>query len=409
MKTILHKQRIYLSSIIGVLLSLITVAQAQTGNIDPHNKSAWGTNIGWVDFLPTNGGIMVYIDHLEGYAYAENVGWIRLGTHMVGGEHTYSNTSNMDYGVNNDGSGNLSGYAWSTNTGWINFNPTHGGVTVDMVPSGEFHGYVWSENVGWINFNNSIGVTYKVATTENNALPVELTSFKANTDNGIVILTWQTATEVNNYGFEIECAINLRGLEEKNGNQNIKGLDDENGNQNLGGFSTLGFVEGHGNSNSPKQYSYTDKPTGGSKFQYRLKQIDIDGGFEYFPNAFGIEVELEFPTKYKLAQNYPNPFNPSTVIQYSIPTVISNRASSEREKSLGDSSPQKSGIRNDNVNVTLKIYDILGCEVATLVNQKQNPGNYEVTFNAGNLVSGMYIYQLTAGDFREIKKLMLMK
>jgi hypothetical protein len=114
-------------------------------------------------------------------------------------------------------------------------------------------------------------------------------------------------------------------------------------------------------------------------------------------------------SEYKLAQNYPNPFNPSTVIQYSIPTVISNRASSEREKSLGDSSPQKSGIRNDNVNVTLKIYDILGCEVATLVNQKQNPGNYEVTFNAGNLVSGMYIYQLTAGDFREIKKLMLMK
>jgi uridine phosphorylase len=74
-----------------------------------------------------------------------------LGTHTGGGTYTYGNTSAADYGVNNDGTGNLSGFAWSTNAGWINFNPTHGGVTVDPA-SGSFDGYAWAENVGWIHF-----------------------------------------------------------------------------------------------------------------------------------------------------------------------------------------------------------------------------------------------------------------
>jgi hypothetical protein len=203
--------------------------------------------------------------------------------------------------------------------------------------------------------------------------PVELTSFHGSVSNGQVILIWQTATEVNNFGFDIQKS-------------EISSQTSENE------WETIGFVDGHGNSNSPKDYSYTDKPTDGSKFQYRLKQIDIDGGFEYFPNAFGIEVELELPTEYKLAQNYPNPFNPSTAIQYSIPAV---------------KTPLLGGVGGG--FVTLKIYDILGREVATLVSKQQNPGNYEVVFNASNLVSGMYIYQLSAGDYKAVKKLLLMK
>ena len=131
------------------------------GSIDTTDKYAWGTNVGWINFNPTHGGgVAVYDDHLEGYAWAENIGWIRLGTHEGGGAHTYGNTSATDYGVNNDGSGNLSGYAWGTNVGWINFNPSHSQVTIDP-DTGRFDGYAWGENVGWIHFDGP----YSVVTT----------------------------------------------------------------------------------------------------------------------------------------------------------------------------------------------------------------------------------------------------
>jgi hypothetical protein len=124
---------------------------------------AWGTNIGWLNFAPSHGGgVTVYDDHLEGYVWAENVGWIRLGTHTAGSPHSYGNSSATDYGVNNDGSGNLSGYAWGTNIGWINFNPSHSQVTVNQT-TGEFEGYAWGENVGWIHFKN-VSPAYGVKT-----------------------------------------------------------------------------------------------------------------------------------------------------------------------------------------------------------------------------------------------------
>jgi hypothetical protein len=137
---------------IVLLLALAGIAYA-TGNIDIVNKWAWGSNVGWLNLNPTHGGVTVYDDHLEGYAWAENIGWVRLGTYEGGGVHTYANSAANDYGVNNDGSGNLSGYAWSSNAGWINFNPTHGQVTIDSA-TGQFNGYAWGENVGWIHFQN---------------------------------------------------------------------------------------------------------------------------------------------------------------------------------------------------------------------------------------------------------------
>ena len=155
---------IYPVLMVGIVLSLVVGAQAQTGNIDPTNKWAWGTNIGWINFRPAHGGVTVYSDHLEGHAWAENVGWIRLGAHTGGGVHTYANTSHTDYGVNHDGAGNLSGYAWGTNVGWINFNPTHSEVTIDP-STGSFDGYAWSENVGWIHFQHT-SPAYKVATLD---------------------------------------------------------------------------------------------------------------------------------------------------------------------------------------------------------------------------------------------------
>ena len=112
-------------------------------------------------------------------------------------------------------------------------------------------------------------------------------------------------------------------------------------------------------------------------------------------------------TQYKLYNNYPNPFNPSTTIKYSVPySVISNERSDVRN--LNDSKISPYG-RNDNMNVTLRIYDILGREISTLVNQKQNPGNYEVTWDASNVPSGVYFYQLTSGNFVKTKKMILLR
>jgi len=190
-------------------------------------------------------------------------------------------------------------------------------------------------------------------------VPVELTSFTANVRENKVMLEWETATEVNNYGFEIERQVSSSKA--------------------AGNWEMIKFVEGHGNSNSPKQYSFTDKNLiGGSLFKYRLKQIDNDGTYEYSDE---IEVEL-IPVEFALYQNYPNPFNPSTKIRYQL--------------------PQES-------KVIIKIYDILGSEVITLLNEKKEPGVYEVEFNAAHLSSGTYIYRIIAGSFVETKKMVLLK
>ena len=153
-----------LGLVAALTLSLGVLVHAQTANIDFTNKWAWGTNIGWINFRPTDGGVTVYEDHLEGYAWGENIGWIRLGNYIGGGAYTYANTTKDNYGVNRDPSGNLSGYAWSANVGWINFNPTHGGVNIHPI-TGSFTGHAWGENVGWISFKNSGPIAYNVVAT----------------------------------------------------------------------------------------------------------------------------------------------------------------------------------------------------------------------------------------------------
>jgi uncharacterized repeat protein (TIGR01451 family) len=142
----------YPALIAGIVLCLVGIVQAATGNIDPIDKWAWGANAGWINFSPQCDGcegVTVYADHLEGYAWGENVGWIRMGAHTEGGSHTYANDDASNYGVNVDGSGDLSGYAWGANVGWIKFDPANGGVMIDL-DTGEFDGYAWGENIGWI-------------------------------------------------------------------------------------------------------------------------------------------------------------------------------------------------------------------------------------------------------------------
>jgi hypothetical protein len=185
-------------------------------------------------------------------------------------------------------------------------------------------------------------------------LPVELVSFNAKAVKNIVELTWKTDTEMNNFGFEIE---------RKSSNNWLK----------------IGFIEGNGNSNSPKEYKFIDSnPLGGSKFLYRLKQIDNDGQFEY---SSEIEIQL-VPDEYALYPNFPNPFNSATVIRYQLPKES---------------------------KVEIKIYDILGSEVKEILNEQKEAGIYEVNFNADYLTSGTYIYRIIAGDFRQTKKMILLK
>ncbi|PID56320.1 MAG: peptidase S8 [Ignavibacteriae bacterium] len=200
-----------------------------------------------------------------------------------------------------------------------------------------------------------------------NPLPVELTTFNAVINNKLknIELNWQTATEVNNYGFEVER------IAQNKDTQNNK-------------WEKIAFINGHGNSNSPKFYNYSDNTVSSGKFQYRLKQIDFDGKYSY---SNVVEVNLGLPTEFSLKQNYPNPFNPSTVIEYTIPST---------------------GMEQSN-QVILKVYDILGNEVATLVNKQQPAGNYKIKFNANNLSNGVYFYKLTSGNYTATKKLMLMK
>ena len=185
-------------------------------------------------------------------------------------------------------------------------------------------------------------------------VPVELTSFTATANSGYVQLNWTTATETNNHMFEIQR----------------QAADGE--------FFSIGFINGHGTTTEPQDYSYTDRTVTTGTYTYRLKQIDYDGRFSYSPT---VEVDV-LPTEFILEQNYPNPFNPTTNIRFGIP---------------------ESGF------VKLSVYNIVGEEVAVLVNGNIEAGVHDITFDAGNLPSGPYFYKLQSENSVEVKKLLLTK
>ena len=215
-------------------------------------------------------------------------------------------------------------------------------------------------------------------------IPVELTLFTASVlqNEETVQLNWTTATETNNYGFEIQRTSPPPSPYQGEGGEAGRG------------WETIGFVPGFGTTTEPKSYSFIDENVTSGIYKYRLKQIDFDGSFTY---SNEIEVEVDFtPKEFVLYQNYPNPFNPTTKIKYKIPLGFA-------------ASPfNKGGF------VTLKVYDVIGNEVATLVNEEKQPGVYEVEFNSHsdegqNLSSGIYFYKLKAGNFSSIKKMVLLK
>ncbi len=192
-------------------------------------------------------------------------------------------------------------------------------------------------------------------------VPVELVAFTANIVNGTAVLSWKTATENNNSGFEVERSIDGKS------------------------FVKVGFIGGNGTTTKTNTYSFSDKLQNAGEYYYRLKQIDYNGSYKYSDVVKATSIA---PKSFSLSQNYPNPFNPSTVINYDLPVAS---------------------------KVVLKVYDILGNKVSTLVNGEEEAGSYQIVFNTQNtsnhkqLASGIYFYKIEAGNFSAIKKMMLLK
>ncbi|MCL6493959.1 MAG: right-handed parallel beta-helix repeat-containing protein [Ignavibacterium sp.] len=197
------------------------------------------------------------------------------------------------------------------------------------------------------------------------SIPVELTSFTAELDGNTVQLNWSTSTEKNNLGFEIERSVI---------SNDVRNLI----------WMKIGFVEGKGTTTEPQNYSFNHEVLKTGTYLYRLKQIDFTGTFQYSKE---VKVEIISPNEFVLEQNYPNPFNPSTKISWQSPV---------------------SG------HQTLKIFDVLGNEVATLFDEYREAGRYEVEFNVAQvsrpeISSGLYMYKLTVGNFSAIRKMMLIR
>ena len=252
------------------------------------------------------------------------------------------------------------------------------GVTIDFIVKGanpgsgssvsDSNGFAWICFVG--NFAGRDTVIANASGTFDTACvfwdfpsPVELSSFNSSVRGRNVTLNWSTAVELNNSGFEIQRAVESGKLK----------VESEK-------WSNIGFVKGSGKTNEPQNYTFTDRNLSSGKYKYRLKQIDFNGNYEYFELAE--EVSIGIPDKFELSQNYPNPFNPVTNLEF--------------------------GISNLEF-VTLKIYDVLGRELVTLVNEIKEPGYHKLKFDAGNLASGVYFYRMEAGDFVAVKKFVLMK
>ncbi len=253
---------------------------------------------------------------------------------------------------------------------------------VDSILAGMHHGLAGNEAglIGYWDFHEGSGTVLGDLTSNHNdgiltgssggtlptwapiavTLPVELISFTATTGEKAVTLRWNTASEVNNFGFDVEkcCKFSTGGEQ----------------------WQKIGFVEGHGSTNAPQAYSFVDNNTAGDA--YRLKQIDRDGKFEY-SNVVKVSAAAYRPTEFTLSQNFPNPFNPTTMISFTVP--VSGRA-------------------------TLKIFNAIGQEVATVFNGEALGGiNNQVQFNASNYSSGLYFSRLEYNGKTQLKKMTLIK
>lgn len=199
------------------------------------------------------------------------------------------------------------------------------------------------------------GIINSLSAINSSIVPVELTSFTGLYDNNSVILNWVTSTETNNSGFEIERR------------------------SDTSGFEKIGFVSGNGTSTNRISYSFVDNKLSEPKYFYRLKQIDFDGSINY---SAEVQVNISSLNDFKLYQNYPNPFNPTTKIQYYLPETST---------------------------VKIGLYDLLGNEVLSLINQEMPAGTNNIELNASKLASGIYFVKMDSKGKAQTIKITVMK
>ena len=289
-------------------------------------------------------------------------------------EYETPQTGNLPPGVNN-----VSQYYWTISAPGISFLNGYFNVPISTLRGiNNSANLVWLKRTNpgdaWTNIGGSltdgnlVNTTaftsfseFAIGTTGDDPLPVQLANFLAKQDKGNVFLNWETKTEIQNAGFDIER----------------KTEKDKQ-------FTKIGFIKGSGNSNTPTQYKYSDNTVQGGKIFYRLGQINNDGKVTYSKE---IEVNV-IPSEYSLNQNYPNPFNPSTKISYKL-----------KDKGV----------------VKLNVYDIRGELLKVLVNETKDAGYYETEFDGKGLASGVYIYRIEVignGNrpiYSDIKKTVLLK
>jgi photosystem II stability/assembly factor-like uncharacterized protein len=188
------------------------------------------------------------------------------------------------------------------------------------------------------------------------SIPVELTSFNASVSGNNVLLSWSTATETNNSGFDVE--------------RSPDGKD----------YTFISFIKGAGTVTELRTYTYKDENLPPGEYYYRIRQNDYDGSYTYY--NYRSAVEITTPLVYSMQQNYPNPFNPVTRIDFSIPSAG---------------------------KVTITVYDLLGNEAAVIVNKDLEAGSHSADFNAAGFTSGIYFYKITSGNFSETMKMLLLK
>jgi photosystem II stability/assembly factor-like uncharacterized protein len=365
---------IYLSTDYGV-----NWTQLFSVNGDVESFTVSGTNvfasigISW----PGYGNGAVYRSNNYG-EYWEGIGFFKYSVYCIA------------INENNIFAGTLDGGVFLSSNNGTNWSQVNNSLTDTIVYAlvvsginvfaGTYGGGVFlSTNNGtiWTQVNNGLTHTlvrsfavndsYIFAGTDNGVwrrplselVPVELSSFTANTNSDIVNLNWNTATETNNRGFEIQRKSSTYD------------------------FATVGFVNGNGTSTKINNYSWSEKLQPGT-YSYRLKQFDYNGKFEY---SKSVEVVV-IPKKFSLEQNFPNPFNPSTTIRYNIPFEC---------------------------NIKLNVFNSLGENVREFNIGTKSAGLYDLNFNSNRLTSGVYFYSITATslngkqNFRCTKKMILMK
>jgi hypothetical protein len=226
----------------------------------------------------------------------------------------------------------------------------------DAILGSIFNSGILSDSGSYIIPNGIAFTSAKLFMHYESAVPVEITLFSALLEGNKINLKWQTASEINNKGFDVERKIDHSS------------------------WQKIGFVQGYGTSSKSNDYVFVDKvDKSGKVHTFRLKQIDYDGSYIY---SSEVSVNISAPIDFSLYQNYPNPFNPATTIAFSIPYKT---------------------------NVKLTIYNQIGQLVDELVNSVLEAGTYNFTWNAENISSGIYLYKIQTENFKSIKKMTLIK